>query len=408
MPSRALAFFTASALVALAACSGARQSFTPLSNSPASLGSAAVAESVVHRFTGAVNDGSAPVSGLTKAGSLLYGITGGGGRYGQGTIFSIYPDGTGFKIVYSFQGKQDGTPFAATNLTNVGGTLYGTTAGGGTTNNGTVFSITPSGTFKTLYSFRGGAADGSVPLSPLMNVRGTLYGTTNEGGSVRVGNTLCSSCGTFFSISTSGKEKVLYFFGSAKSDGHHPLGTMVYLNRKLYVATMGGGYGSGTIVSMTTAGKESVLYRFKNKNDGRCNGGFCNLTKLNGTLYGTAYFGGKNKTGSVFSLTPGGAFKTLYSVTLPGRTGAFPNAALTNVNGTLYGTMSDRELGNYRNGTVFSIKTDGTFKLVYGFAGGNDGSQPMANLTLVNGMLVGTTDKGGGIGIGTIYSITGF
>jgi len=406
---RGSAFFIASAFVLAGCTAGPRQGFTPVGDAPAvSLVSAAtITEQLLHNFTGAVNDGAAPISGLMKAGGLLYGVSGSGGRYGQGTVFSTYPDGTGFKVVYSFQGKQDGSPLAATALTNVGGTLYGTTSIGGATNNGTVFSITTSGAFRTLYSFKGGTRDGANPVTPLLNVGGTLYGTTFSGGSVRVGNNLCNGCGTMFSITKGGHEKVLYFFGSVKGDGKNPIGTLVYLDRKFYGTTETGGSGPGTVFSVTRGGKEAVLYRFKNKGDGRCNGGWCNLTKLNGTLYGTAYFGGKNHMGSVFSIAPDGTFKTLYSVSQSGKFGAFPSAPLTNVNGTLYGTMSDREFGNARNGTVFSVKTDGTFNLIYGFAGGIDSATPMSSLTLANGKLVGTTNKGGNGLVGTIYSITG-
>ncbi|HZY98133.1 MAG TPA: choice-of-anchor tandem repeat GloVer-containing protein [Candidatus Baltobacteraceae bacterium] len=373
-------------------------------NSPSAFqANGAVTENVLHSFTGAVNDGSAPISSLTKAGNLFYGVSGGGGRYGQGTVFSTYPDGTGFKVVYSFQGKQDGMPSTATALTNVGGTLYGTTAAGGAANNGTVFSVTTAGTFKTLYGFKGGTSDGASPQSPLVNVSGTLYGTTFSGGSVRVGNNLCNSCGTLFSVTKGGKEKVLYFFGSVKGDGHHPIGTLAYLNRKFYGATESGGYGSGTIFGATAGGKETVLYTFKNKADGRCNGGYCNLTKLNGTLYGTAEFGGKKHVGSIFSITPQGTFKTLFSASRSGH--VFPSAPLLNVNGKFYGTMSDHEVGN---GSVFSITTDGTLTTIYKFGGGNDGQEPMSRLFFGNGKLYGTTNKGGGGLAGTIYSITGF
>ena len=48
---------------------------------------------------------------------------------------------------------------------------------------GTVFSVTPGGTEKVLHSF-GEAGDGANPLwADLIDVSGTLYGTTNAGGS---------------------------------------------------------------------------------------------------------------------------------------------------------------------------------------------------------------------------------
>jgi len=65
-------------------------------------------------------------------------------------------------------------------LINVEGTLYGTTDGGGAKGDGTVFTITPSGAETVLYSFKGGS-DGNFPYASLVNVKGTLYGTTFEG-----------------------------------------------------------------------------------------------------------------------------------------------------------------------------------------------------------------------------------
>jgi uncharacterized repeat protein (TIGR03803 family) len=67
----------------------------------------------------------------------------------------------------------------------VNGTLYGTTLDGGDTacNCGTVFSLDPgTGAEKVLYSFLGDRIDGAGPYAGLINVMGTLYGTTYGGG----------------------------------------------------------------------------------------------------------------------------------------------------------------------------------------------------------------------------------
>ena len=80
-------------------------------------------------------------------------------------------------VIYSFKDYADGAvPLAG--LINVGGTLYGTTGYGGN-GGGTVFSVTPKGSESVLVPF-------DYPLSPdagLINVGGTLYGTTTAGGS---------------------------------------------------------------------------------------------------------------------------------------------------------------------------------------------------------------------------------
>jgi uncharacterized repeat protein (TIGR03803 family) len=407
MPARATVFSVASACAVLTGCAGgAYSNFSPSSTTPSQiLLNAAVKETVLHSFAGGAKDGSTPISSLIKLGSLFYGTTGGGGENDKGTVFSISPDGTGFTVLHSFQNKGKGS-VVPTGLTNVGGTLYGATEYGGAKDNGTVFSITTAGAFKTLYSFQGGAADGAKPKAALTNVGGTLYGTTYSGGK----GIEYTNGGTVFSISTNGQEKVRYIFSSKKDDGLGPASPLVLVKGKLYGTTTSGGNGGlngdGTIFSVTTGGKETVLYRFKYGSSGACGFYSCYLTDLAGTLYGTASGGGKNHLGSVFSITPAGAFKTLYSASKKNKAGGVPSAPLTNAGGTLYGTMSAGPVGKF--GTVFSITTAGVLTTIYTFDGGNDGENPASRLSFVGTKLFGTTAKGGSKNVGTIYSIAGF
>ncbi len=89
--------------------------------------------------------------------------------------------------------------------------------------NGTVFRLSPKGALTVLYSFAGGA-DGKGPLAaPLIGSDGTLFGTTYEGGAAAgCGNSF--GCGIVFSLSSAGKEKVLYAFCKLKNcaDGAAP------------------------------------------------------------------------------------------------------------------------------------------------------------------------------------------
>ena len=126
-------------------------------------------------------------------------------------------------MIHTFTGfPYDGAnPYGG--LVNVNGTLYGTTNEGGfSCDCGTVFSITPSGTETVLHSFSMG--DGSYPTAGLISVNGTLYGTTEYGGGTR-------NAGTVFSITTSGKEIVLHSFGESSGDGANPYGGLVNVNR---------------------------------------------------------------------------------------------------------------------------------------------------------------------------------
>ncbi len=86
---------------------------------------------------------------------------------------------------------------ATADLINVNGTLYGTTGGGGKHGgNGTVFSVDlNTGTESVVHSFANGA-DGAFPQAGLIDVKGKFYGTTSLGGNG------CSDygCGTVYMI----------------------------------------------------------------------------------------------------------------------------------------------------------------------------------------------------------------
>jgi uncharacterized repeat protein (TIGR03803 family) len=123
----------------------------------------------------------------------------------RGCVYTISASGAE-KVLYSFGGKPDGSyPIAP--LIDVNGTLYGTTFLGGTSEDGTVFSISTTGKEKVLYSFTGGS-DGEGPDAALLNVHGTLYGMTGFGGSSSCSASGYYGCGTVYSVNTSGVEKI--------------------------------------------------------------------------------------------------------------------------------------------------------------------------------------------------------
>lgn len=101
-----------------------------------------------------------------------------------------------------------------------------------------------------LYSFVNNGADGTTPYARLVNVKGTLYGTTFYGGNA-------CDCGTVFSIDpVSGKEAVLHSFGDSP-DGANPFANLINLKGTLYGVTyLGGkttncgGHGCGTVFSI--------------------------------------------------------------------------------------------------------------------------------------------------------------
>ena len=93
---------------------------------------------------------------------------------------------------------------------------------------------------------------------------------------------------------TSTYYKVLLAFGSAPrrlSRGKHPLAGLIDVNGTLYGTTnAGGGFGDGTVFSITADGKEKILHRFRGGSDGAHPN--ADLINVNGTLYGTTEFGG--------------------------------------------------------------------------------------------------------------------
>jgi uncharacterized repeat protein (TIGR03803 family) len=71
-----------------------------------------------------------------------------------------------------------------------------------------------------VYSFKGGS-NGALPYSGLINVVGTLYGTTTKyGGSSNV-TAGPGGCGTVFSVTPAGAEAVVYSF-KGRSDATNP------------------------------------------------------------------------------------------------------------------------------------------------------------------------------------------
>ena len=161
--------------------------------------------------SGTNSDGAFPLDGLILSGNTLYGTANQGGSSGNGTEFAINTDGTGFTTLHSFSAASgtSGVYQGGTNSDGVypidglilsGNTVYGTTSGAGTNGNGTVFAVNTNGTgFTVLHSFTAASganstnSDGASPQARLILSGNTLYGTTYKGGS--------SGDGTVFSLS---------------------------------------------------------------------------------------------------------------------------------------------------------------------------------------------------------------
>ncbi|MBV8197534.1 MAG: hypothetical protein JO263_05340 [Candidatus Eremiobacteraeota bacterium] len=378
----------------------------------------------LYRFRPPVN-GVHPAAGLLDVNGVMYGTTSGGGLSDQGTVYRVSTSGVR-RVLYRFRGGSDGSD-PLSGLLDVNGTLYGTTARGGSSNAGTVYSVSTSGTENVLYAFKGGS-DGVQPDASVIDVRGTLYGTTSQGGGTGCAHYGIVGCGTVFSLTTSGQETVLHRFAGG-SDGAQPIAELIDVKGVLYGTTFAGDSckyyrGCGTVYSITRSGAEKVLYGFQGYSDGAYPGS--GLINVNGMLYGTTIGGGQigsnciyNACGTVYQISTTGAEQVVYRFK-DGSDGASPWADLLEVNGVLYGTTAEGGDGRgycYNGGgncgTVYSVTLAGVEKVLYAFQGSSDGENPVSPLIDVNGSLYGTTLVGGDhdvcctiYGYGTVFALT--
>lgn len=358
-------------------------------------------ETVLYSFGDGI--GAYPQTGLTNVDGVLYGTTLSGrddNCDGLGaTVYKITTSGV-VSVLHRFGSYNGDGLCPQAGLLNVNGVLYGTTASGGANFNGTVFKITTSGAESVLYSFGSiGGGDGANPTAGLINVDGVLYGTTYSGGA--------ADEGSVFKITTSGEESVIHSFsvGGLSNNGAYPEAGLTEVDGVLYGTTSTSepppSYGFGTVFKITTSGTESVIYTFKGGSDGGWSD--ADLTNVNGVLYGTTPFGGATgANGTVFRITTSGAESVLHSFG-GGNDGREPFGPLTNINGVLYGTTYRG--GADRKGTIFKISTSGAKSDLYSFKGFSDGANPFAGLTNVNGVLYGTTNFGGADRKGTVFSL---
>jgi uncharacterized repeat protein (TIGR03803 family) len=250
-------------------------------------------------------DGAEPIGGLVQArDGNLYGTTFGNDK---GTIFKVTRSGT-LTTLYTFCGQlncTDGSGPESALFQATDGNLYGTTYDGGANSRGTIFKITTSGTFTTLYSFctQNNCADGANPVGALIEgTNGSLYGTTNAGG--------VNSSGTVFRITREGMLTVLHRFAG---DGAGPLGGLVQGSDGNFYGTTngGGGHSVGSVFRIASDGKGTLLHSFNGRDGFSPVAGLIQAT--NGNFYGTTLGGGAHDLGTVFEITPAGALTTLYS-----------------------------------------------------------------------------------------------
>ena len=326
-------------------------------------------------------------------GGLLYGTTSGGGTNDYGTVFGINPKTGAESFLYSLAPNVGNGPRAG--LINVRGELYGTAEEGGG-EWGSVFSVNPStGQGTSVYDF-GFPPDGVFPDGELLSVKSDLFGVTQSGGAQTFD-------GSIYKIDPkTGAETILYSF-KGEPDGETPYGALINESGELFGTTQSGGTANaGTVFKVNiNTGVEKVLYSFQGGADGQYPDS--GLVAKGASLYGTTFEGGASGNGTVFKISRNTGAETIVYSFQGGSDGANPVANLLLSHGFLYGTTA---LGGLGYGTVFAINlASGSETILYSFSGGNDGSTPVAGLIEIGGELYGTTQSGGASGCGTVFKI---
>jgi uncharacterized repeat protein (TIGR03803 family) len=371
-------------------------------------------------------------------------------------------------ILYNFQNLTDGEQPFAPLVRGANGNFYGTS-----TETFKIFEITPQGSMTILHNYGDGgvAQDGSQPFAALVQGSdGAFYGTTFGGGS--------ASQGIIFKLTPQGAYSILHNFadGSVPNDGKNPYGALVQGGDGNFYGTTeaGGSFGSGVVFKMTPQGVLTIIHSFggdvvdlsgSTAADGT--GPQSALIQASdGNFYGTTSGGGPAADGTVFRITPQGAFTTLYSFDGTALNGgsAPQNALIQGTDGNLYGVTSTTIFkitlqgvltvlhvfndpgvlndgfdtifgslvqapdGNFYgtstaggstsatnqstgSGGLFKITPQGDYTFLHSFGDGtiaNDGTAPTGALTVgPNGLLYGTTSLGGSGGTyyGTVFTL---
>jgi uncharacterized repeat protein (TIGR03803 family) len=143
---------------------------------------------LLHSFCLQTNctDGAEPTAALVRGSDgNFYGTTSAGGANYAGVIFKVTPNGT-YTILHSFAAAGEGNSVVAPLIQASDGNFYGTSNGGGAHGLGTIFEISPSGDFTTLYDFQG--SEGANPMGSLVqDSQGYFYGTADTGGTNNLG-----------------------------------------------------------------------------------------------------------------------------------------------------------------------------------------------------------------------------
>ncbi|MBY0522985.1 MAG: hypothetical protein K2R98_06285 [Gemmataceae bacterium] len=311
-------------------------------------------------------NGTAPQAGLVRDSSgNLFGTAAYGGPSavgifpGDGTVFKLTPAaGGGYDLtnLVLFNGTNGANPFGGL-VMDGSGNLFGTTSGGGTSDDGTLFELSPAGggayNLTTLVNFTG--TNGANPHAGLiMDGSGNLFGTTQGGGTA-------GGYGTVFELSPTGgggyNLVTLVSFNS--TNGAQPAGGLVEDSAgNLFGTTLAGGPANlGTVFELSPVGggaySLATLVSFNSTNGSDPVGGL--IRDSSGNFFGTTAGGGPSDNGTLFELSPvgGGGYNLATLLNFNFTNGRGPTGLTADSSGDLFGATSGG--GTAAAGTVFAV-----------------------------------------------------
>jgi len=320
--------------------------------------SAAPTQSRFHNFT--FSTGINPQGSLTNVSGKLYGMARTAGALGvdSGVIFSYDLRSFVYTDLYNFSKPNGIHPSGS--LLNINGTLYGMTHDGGANGLGVIFKYNiASATYTTLYDFQ--LATGCNPYGSLNIYNGHLYGMTNLGGA--------KDSGVIFSFDTA-TNTYTDEIDLGMSTGGRPYGSILITPSGNFLALtyVGGTHDSGTVMLYDPIGNTVTdEYDFDKTSGGKPAG---DLILAGSKLYGLTTMGGLHDSGTIFSIDPATyAYTDLFNFTKPN--GTIPEGTLYMVdNGDLYGLTSKG--GTNNGGVIFRMDTTTyTFTKLINFGGAN-------------------------------------
>jgi uncharacterized repeat protein (TIGR03803 family) len=346
---------------------------------------------VLHQFDG--SDGANPVGSLVQGlDGKFYGKTIDGSANDGGTFFNIgrYGRVTTLDSFCAETNCPNGSSPVNGLVQGVYGTFYGTTRSGGSHGKGTVFKIVPGAPAATIHNFcaLANCSDGWLANSLIWGWDGRFYGTSTSGGS--------TGAGTMFRLSPQGIFELLHSFCQQLNcpDGQSPTAIVQGEDGNVYGVAGGGTGDDGTVFKITPGGVFETLYDFCH--DTICSDGrFPNalVWGTGGNLYGTTFAGGAAGDGTVFKITTAGVLSTLYSFSSD-NPGIQPSSAFLQASdGNFYGTTGTAPNGD-PGGAIFKITPDGTVTWLYVLQI-YEGAGPQGLVQGTDGAFYGTAEEGG-------------